>query len=642
MKAPEKILDLIPGKRLLSVVWMELKVIMSQWIVLGLIMLMLVLVVITIGLAFTGKTGLDQITVSMYVPDGLQGFDAHKFRQMLEDSNKVAIMDYNSAEEVMQSIYNRETKIGIVVHEPEAKYGRYVIDLILDNSNVATSAFFFEIARQNVQAIGFSTSRELLVEIWNNLDRIQANLKNETFRIDGFIDQLQQSEARLVDLNRSVYSINIEEMRQLLDDQRNRSTSIRQQLDVFTSDIVAFSSEIDGISGTIADSKEKLAQYSSEAESVRNSLEQYDSELESIQSELTGIKQALGESAPSEIQLAIDEVSGARQEIQSSLDGLDAAQEDIDNTMYQLDDMQDSIDGIEEKLANADQSINSLKTQLNSTFDDFNAMDLKLSSLGGTVDEVKLLIEDAVESKKIVDANLLESKTIMGNFINSLGELQQLRPEFLSNPVIINKISAYKADKFTILVPALIAIVIMLTSILLSAVSFIVQKKQGAYLRMAGSTTGKGTIFAGKITGQILFAAVETAVIILVAAAFFNVKILGSLPDLVIAVSIVSFSFVSLGIFITNFTRGEGTTLLTGLVIMIPMIFLSGLIMPIELMSVLIQEVAQKLPLTIAITFLTEVMVKGNSLANLLTEALLLIVSSAIFVLFTILNKKVD
>ena len=642
MSRIESLLDRLPGKRLMAVALMEVKVIMSQWLVLCLIMLMLVVVVFTIGLAFTGKSGLDHITVSMHVPPGLKGFDGEKFRGLLIDTNRISIIDYDTPAGVIKSIYNRETKIGLIVHEPEAKYGRYVLDIILDNSNVASSVFFFEVARQSVQSIGFSTSRELLIEIWHNLDSIKANLVSETQRIDGFRQQLEQSEARLLDLNASVNAIDINEMRTLLNDQRERSASIGGKLNEFTADIEEFSGQVGGIKGTIADSREKLESYLGKASDARETLQGYDSQLGDVYDELVSIKQAMGDSAPPEIQQAIDKVYNARQELQSSIATLEAAEADAQNTIVQLDEMDESMDKISEKLSNADESIGSLKSQLDDTFTDFNSMDMRLSSLGGTVDEVKLLINDAMESKKTVDANLTESQALMNDFVDSLGELQGLRPEFLANPVIINKINAYKADKFAMLVPALIAIVIMLTSILLSAVSFIVQKKQGAYTRMAGSTTGNGTIFAGKIMGQIFFASVEACIILIVAGLFFGAPVAGNMLEMLLAIAIASFSFVSVGLFITNFTKSEGTTLLSGLVIMIPMIFLSGLILPTELMSVVIQEIAVKLPLTTSITLLAEVMIKGNSLINLIPEILLLVVSSLIFVFFTMLNKKVD
>ena len=649
MKLPD-FLSGIPGSTTATVAFKEIKIIMSQKLVLGLILLMLVVVVFTIGLAYSGKSGLaalENTNISVYISENVSQEDATNFRNLLEDTNVVKLKIYDSEEAIKQSILRRETKAGLIVHGRHSGSGRYIVDLIVDNSNPATSTFIFEVAKQAVQAVGYTTSRELLIEIWNNLSTIKSNLSGEIGRVDTFIEELQQSEVKLRDLNQSVNDVNIAEMRRILHEQGKRSTTIKNQLTTYTTDIKDFSTELSGIFGVIDDSKDKIEQYMSTAESARSNLVRYRDVLAGAVSILSEVKQSLGDSVPAATIAAINnaetQINDAKNQLDSSVQTLDTIQHDMSNTAVQLDDMKASLSKVDLKLSRSEQSITSLETQLDSTFVDLNALDDELSVFGTTVDEVKLLINDAMETKNIVDANLTESKRLMGSFVNSLGELQALSPEFLANPVIINKKAAFpEANTFTALVPALIAIVIMLTSILLSAVSFIVEKNQGAYLRMVLSTTSSKTLFAGKIIGQAIFATVEAILILAVGIAFFGVPILGSILELFIAIAIVSFAFISIGLFSTNFTRSQATTLLTGLVIMIPLIFLGGIVLPIELMNAVIGEIAQKLPLTLSISVLSEIMVKGNSLANLVLEMLLLIVPSLIFVLFTVLNRKID
>jgi ABC-type multidrug transport system permease subunit len=643
---PINALSKLPGFTTIAIAIKEIKLIMSQKLVLGLVLLMLIVVVFTIGLAYSGKSGiaaLEHTTIAVYIPKNVEGIDADNFRKLLADTNVVTIKEFDSPEKVVESIYKRENKAGIVVRGRDTTTGRYVVDLYIDNSNPATATFIFEVTKQAVQAVGFTTSRELLVDIWKNLSSIKTSIGGEIQRVDSYRQQLDESEKRIANLKERVNAIDINEMRTLLKNQGQRSESIKNSLAKYTDDLSDFSGELDAIFSTINDSKQKLSQYKQASLDAKSSIDRYATVLQSAQTSIGNIRQSMGNSAPQELLDAQNQINDARNQLQSSSQLLDSTQADIDSTLGQLDTMAESLSRVKEKLSSSDSSMGSLKEQLDSTFVDLNNMDLQLSSLGSTVDEVNILIENALETKNTVDANLLQSKELMNSFVNSLGNLENLSPEFLANPVIINKKAAFAdVNTFTALVPALIAIVIMLTAMLLSAVSFMVEKNQGAYLRMILSTTSDMTLFAGKIIGQAVFATVEALLILFVAVLFFNVPINGSFLELLLGVVLVSLAFISIGLFITNFTKSQATTLLAGMVIMIPLIFLGGIVLPIELMNPLIAGIAQWLPLTVSTSILTEIIVKGNSIFDLGMEVALLAVLSLMLVAFTIMNKKFE
>ena len=100
MKLPD-FLSGIPGSTTATVAFKEIKIIMSQKLVLGLILLMLVVVVFTIGLAYSGKSGLaalENTNISVYISENVSQEDATNFRNLLEDTNVVKLKIYDSEE----------------------------------------------------------------------------------------------------------------------------------------------------------------------------------------------------------------------------------------------------------------------------------------------------------------------------------------------------------------------------------------------------------------------------------------------------------------------------------------------------------------------------------------------------------------
>jgi len=230
----------------------------------------------------------------------------------------------------------------------------------------------------------------------------------------------------------------------------------------------------------------------------------------------------------------------------------------------------------------------------------------------------------------------------MNGFIEKINDLQALSPEFLANPVIINKINVFNAGKLDIVTPIALTLVLLLTTILLTGVSFVTERNEGSYARLLLSSSGKLELFAGKILGQLAFALIESVIILAVALAFFGVKIRGGFAELFIVVSVIAVSFISLGLFISNYTKIQSTTILAGLLLVIPMIFLSGIVLPTFLMSEFIQNISASLPLTLGVLLSTEVIVKGTPLLMLLPEMLKLLVPAAIFFGFTLANRNLQ
>jgi ABC-type multidrug transport system permease subunit/uncharacterized coiled-coil DUF342 family protein len=549
----------------------------------------------------------------------------------------------------------RKAKVGIIIREPEPTQGRFVVDIINDNSNIINSVFFFQVASDSIRAIGFQTSQEMLSEIWTGLDTIKQKLQLESEKINEFTKKLGEVESQIIDLNNTVNSIDVEEMRTKLQSQKRMIDELEPKITVFQQKISSFRELKQKNSKRIKNAKMKISEY----KEIINSIDRQSKEAKEY---CTSEKYANAVKNTPELKELCDQIISSFNDLQKIIN-------EFNSLERELTEAEKEFDSIEIELNNASRDLQIIKQRFSQVQGDINYFNSQLSSLQGTINKVNGLISNAVETEKSIRNDLKDAAKILDSFIYNIKQLSMVSPEFLSNPVIINKNSIYKASKLEIITP--IALV-LLTSILLTGVSFVNERNEGAYSRLILSPTSKLELFLGKVFGQLMISIFEAGVIMFVAIFFFGVRISGisiTIFDIFDAVSgksnlmqifsnffslnfilglfnllavtiVIGFAFICLGLFISNYTKMQSTTILAGLLAVIPMIFISGIIIPMEFMSEIVQKISIIQPLNLGIVLATEVIIKNTMIANLVSECIKLIVPGIIFFLFTILNRN--
>lgn len=174
-------------------------------------------------------------------------------------------------------------------------------------------------------------------------------------------------------------------------------------------------------------------------------------------------------------------------------------------------------------------------------------------------------------------------------------------------------------------VPALVALILMMISALLTSVTIAREKESGTMEQILVSPIRPQEIIVGKVVPYILLAFTDAIIILLVAHFWFKVPIRGSLA-LILASSLV-FVFVALaiGLFISTRARTQQVAMMAALVSsLLPTIMLSGFIFPIASMPKLLQLVTYVVPARYFLPILRGVMLKGNSVAQIWVPLLVL------------------
>ncbi|MDZ7266911.1 MAG: ABC transporter permease [candidate division KSB1 bacterium] len=167
-------------------------------------------------------------------------------------------------------------------------------------------------------------------------------------------------------------------------------------------------------------------------------------------------------------------------------------------------------------------------------------------------------------------------------------------------------------------VPALVALILMMISALLTSVTIAREKETGTLEQILVSPVQPLEIVAGKVVPYILLAFVDGLLILLVARFWFDVPIRGSLVLLLVAALLFVFVALALGLLISTAARTQQVAMMAALLAsLLPTVMLSGFIFPIASMPQILQWVTYIVPARYFLPVIRGVLLKGNTLAEI-------------------------
>src|SRR3972149_5239464 len=164
--------------------------------------------------------------------------------------------------------------------------------------------------------------------------------------------------------------------------------------------------------------------------------------------------------------------------------------------------------------------------------------------------------------------------------------------------------------------PALLATMALFFSFLLTGISFLRERSQGTMERLMASPVSRPDIVIGYLLGFFIFALAQTLIIVLYTVYVMGVHYNGDLWQTFIFQIVIITGAVNLGIFSSTFARNEFQMVQFIPLIIVPQIFLAGVLWPVEQMPNYLQWLSAILPLKYAVDGLQEIMLHGKSLID--------------------------
>jgi ABC-2 type transport system permease protein len=167
------------------------------------------------------------------------------------------------------------------------------------------------------------------------------------------------------------------------------------------------------------------------------------------------------------------------------------------------------------------------------------------------------------------------------------------------------------------IVPGLIGALLMQTTITIMAVAVVRERERGTLEALIVSPLRRWEIMLGKIVPNLLVAYGQMTLALVTAHYVFHVPIRGSLWLLYAVAAVFMLGTLGIGIYVSTVSRTIPQAMQLGFLAILPSIYLSGLLFPLEGMPEPAQVLARILPITYFLRVIRGVVLKGTGLPEL-------------------------
>jgi ABC-2 type transport system permease protein len=232
-----------------------------------------------------------------------------------------------------------------------------------------------------------------------------------------------------------------------------------------------------------------------------------------------------------------------------------------------------------------------------------------------------------------------------GNLVASYARELTARSGRLQAPLVDAEIRVWfnpQLESRFFMVPGILALVLLVVTTNLSSMAIVRERELGTLEQLNVTPIARWELIAGKLLPYALLGMIDVALVLAVAIGWFEVPLRGSLLLLIAMCLVYLLTTLGLGLFVSTISATQQQAMMTAsFFFMIPMVFLSGFVFPIENMPDLVQAFTYLIPLRYFLDILRGIFLKGVGLEVLWKDALLLFLWGAgILALATVRSSK--
>jgi ABC-2 type transport system permease protein len=165
--------------------------------------------------------------------------------------------------------------------------------------------------------------------------------------------------------------------------------------------------------------------------------------------------------------------------------------------------------------------------------------------------------------------------------------------------------------------PAIMAVLILFFGFLLTGISFLRERSQGTLERLMAAPVTRLDIVGGYLLGFLLFTLLQTLIIFFYMIYVLDVSYQGELWQILLFQVLIGVGAVCLGTFLSVFARNEFQMIQFIPMVIVPQMFLCGLLWPVAQMPDYLQWLANVLPMTYGVEGIRAMMLEGKELMDI-------------------------
>jgi ABC-2 type transport system permease protein len=210
--------------------------------------------------------------------------------------------------------------------------------------------------------------------------------------------------------------------------------------------------------------------------------------------------------------------------------------------------------------------------------------------------------------------------TIAGRVMRQLVRDRRTLALLVIVPLVIASIVGVSVPDKSILdyiAPAVLAVLILFFGFLLTGISVLRERTQGTLERLMASPVSRLDVVVGYLLGFLPFALLQTMIIFFYMVYVLDVSYYCELWQILVFQVIIGIGAVCLGTFCSVFAKNEFQMVQFIPLIILPQVFLCGLLWPVSQMPDYLQWVAKFLPLTYGVDGVRAMMLQGQALLDI-------------------------
>ena len=182
-------------------------------------------------------------------------------------------------------------------------------------------------------------------------------------------------------------------------------------------------------------------------------------------------------------------------------------------------------------------------------------------------------------------------------------------------------------------VPGVVGMVILLICCMMTSIAIVREREMGTMEILLASPLPSIDIVLAKLVPYLIISLIDMAVILCLSYFVMHIPMAGSLWVYVITAVIYIFTSLMLGLLISTVVNTQLAAMLISLLLIVPTIYLSGMVFAVESMPTAAQIVSNIVPAKWFISASRKIMVEGVSIEYVVTEIRALVIEGLVFML---------
>jgi ABC-2 type transport system permease protein len=170
------------------------------------------------------------------------------------------------------------------------------------------------------------------------------------------------------------------------------------------------------------------------------------------------------------------------------------------------------------------------------------------------------------------------------------------------------------------IVPGLMGVVLTMTMVMITGLAITRERERGTMENLLSMPTRPLEVLLGKIIPYIFVGYIQVCLILVAARFIFHVPMAGSIPLLLLCVSLFIAANLAMGITFSTLAKNQLQAVQMTFFFFLPSLLLSGFMFPFRGMPEWAQVIGEALPLTHFLRIIRGILLKGNGVAEVMPQ----------------------